>query len=227
SKGAGGLADLIRQQTGERIRFFLLRSHYRSTIMYGPDALAEAGASLEGFYRFFDRFAEITGRSFYDLPTVRTRDEGDFDPGKDELLCDIKVFRDKFLAAMDDDFNTGVAISLLFDSLRALNRHIDQHQLAAGADPKAPAVESLLRAATVIHDLAVVLGIFVKPTTRAGGDGGDADLLDQVVHLLIDLRKEARERKDYATGDAIRDRLSQLGVALLDKKDGTSWERTT
>ena len=49
SKGAGGLADLIRQQTGERIRFFLLRSHYRSTIMYGPDALAEAGASTGGF----------------------------------------------------------------------------------------------------------------------------------------------------------------------------------
>ena len=45
--------------------------------------------------------------------------------------------------------------------------------------------------------------------------------------LLIDLRKEARERKDYATGDAIRDRLTQLGVALLDKKEGTSWERSS
>ena len=51
-------------------------------------------------------------------------------------------------------------------------------------------------------------------------------MLDQVVHLLIDLRKEARERKDYATGDAIRDRLSDLGIALLDKKEGTSWERS-
>ena len=47
------------------------------------------------------------------------------------------------------------------------------------------------------------------------------------MHLLIDLRREARERKDYATGDAIRDRLTALGVSLLDKKEGTSWERTS
>ena len=78
-----------------------------------------------------------------------------------------------------------------------------------------------------MRDLANVLGIFVKPTTRAGGNGGDGDLLNDVVHLLIDLRKEARERKDYATGDAIRDRLTDLGVALLDKKEGTTWERSS
>ncbi|MDB4621468.1 cysteine--tRNA ligase, partial [Rubripirellula sp.] len=59
------------------------------------------------------------------------------------------------------------------------------------------------------------------------GDEADTDLLDDVVKLLINLRKEARERKDYATGDAIRDRLTELGVALLDKKEGTSWERSS
>ena len=229
SKGAGGLADLIRQQTGERIRFFLLRSHYRSTIIYGPDALAEAGTSLEGFYRFIDRFDEITAEpgAFYKLPTVRTRDEGDFDPGSDQLLVEIKTIREKFLAAMDDDFNTGGAIAMLFDALRAMNRHIDQHSISTAADTSQPAVVSLIRAATVMRDLANVLGIFVKPTTRAGGNGGDGDLLNDVVHLLIDLRKEARERKDYATGDAIRDRLTDLGVALLDKKEGTTWERSS
>ena len=227
SKGAGGLADLIRQQTGERIRFFLLRTHYRSTIVYGEEGLAEAGTSLEGFYRFFDRYSEITGNSFYDLPTNQRRDQGEFDPGNDELLGEIKSIREKFLAAMDDDFNTGSAISVLFDAIRSLNRHIDQNELATGADVQSPAVVSLVQAATVIRDLAAVLGLFLKPTTRAGGDGGDADLLDGVVNLLIDLRKEARERKDYATGDAIRDRLTQLGVALLDKKEGTSWERSS
>ena len=229
SKGAGGLADLIRQQTGERIRFFLLRSHYRSTIIYGPDALAEAGTSLEGFYRFIDRFDEITAEpgAFYKLPTVRTRDEGDFDPGSDQLLVEIKTIREKFLAAMDDDFNTGGAIAMLFDALRAMNRHIDQHSIGTAADTSQPAVVSLIRATTVMRDLANVLGIFVKPTTRAGGNGGDGDLLNDVVHLLIDLRKEARERKDYATGDAIRDRLTDLGVALLDKKEGTTWERSS
>ena len=227
SDGAGGLADLIRQQTGERLRFFLLRTHYRSTSVFGEVALSEAGSALESFYRFFERFEEVTGQSFYKLPTVRTRGEGDFDPGNDELLKEIKGIRTRFLEAMDDDFNTGAAISTLFDSLRAFNRHLDQHQLAIGADPESATVKSLIQGATVIHDLANVLGLFVKPTARAGGDGGDAELLDSVVNLLIDLRKEARERKDYATGDAIRDRLSEIGVALLDKKEGTSWERSS
>ncbi|TWU03665.1 cysteine--tRNA ligase [Neorhodopirellula pilleata] len=227
SKGAGGLADLIRSQTGERIRFFLLRTHYRSTIIYNEETLAEAGTSLEAFYRFFDRFAEISGQSFYQLETPRTRIAGSFDPGQDALLTEIHGIREKFLTAMDDDFNSGAAISVLFDSLRTLNRFIDSEKLAAGADVQSAPVQSLVAATIVIAELSRVLGLFAKPPVASGGDEASAELLDGVVRLLIDLRKEARERKDYATGDAIRDRLSALGIALLDKKEGTSWERSS
>lgn len=237
SKGAGGLADLIRHHTGERIRFFLLRTHYRSTIVYGEEGLQEAGTSLEAFYRFFDRFNEITsnvestlfpGQLFYELAVPHSRNEGDFDAGEDALLAEIRASREKFLAAMDDDFNTGSAISVLFDSLRVLNRHIDKHSLGPAANANDPAVVSLIKATTVVRELSNVLGLFLKPTPSAGGgDDSDAELLDGVVRLLIDLRKEARQRKDYATGDAIRDRLSELGVSLLDKKEGTSWERSS
>ncbi len=237
SKGAGGLADLIRHHTGERIRFFLLRTHYRSTIVYGEEGLQEAGTSLEAFYRFFDRFNEITsnvestlfpGQLFYELAVPQSRNEGDFDAGEDALLAEIRASREKFLAAMDDDFNTGSAISVLFDSLRVLNRHIDKHSLGPAANANDPAVVSLIKATTVVRELSNVLGLFLKPTPSAGGgDDSDAELLDGVVRLLIDLRKEARQRKDYATGDAIRDRLSELGVSLLDKKEGTSWERSS
>lgn len=237
SKGDGGLSGVIRRHTGERIRFFLLRTHYRSTIVYDEEGLQEAGTSLEAFYRFFDRFNEITskvetkdfpGQYYFELPCATQRDQGDFDPGEDPLLKDIHAAREKFLASMDDDFNTGAAISVLFDSLRALNRHIDQNSIGPAADVETPAVASLIKATAVIRELTSVLGLFVKPVQPAGGDDADeAALLDQVVHLLIDLRKEARERKDYATGDAIRDRLATLGVALLDKKEGTSWERSS
>jgi cysteinyl-tRNA synthetase len=237
SKGAGGLAKVIRRHTGERIRFFLLRTHYRSTIVYGEEGLLEAGTSLEAFYRFFDRFNEITsnvktevypGQLFYELKSAPTRDQGNFDPKGDALLTEVHAMREKFLSAMDDDFNTGAAISVLFDSLRLLNRHIDASGLGPAAAPQAPAVVSLIKATTVIRELAGLLGLFSKPVEQANsGDEAGAELLDQVIHLLINLRKEARERKDYAMGDAIRDRLSQLGVALLDKKEGTSWERSS
>jgi len=237
SKGAGGLADLIRTQTGERIRFFLLRSHYRSTIVYGEDVLQEAGASLSAFYRFFERFNEITnkvptetypGQLFYELDAPRTRQAGEFDPGDDGLLKEMHAAREKFMAAMDDDFNTGSAVGVLFDSIRLLNRFVDQNSLARGADPDSAPVRSLIKAATVVRELSATLGLFQKPTPRSsGGDEGDGALLDNVVQLLIELRKEARERKDYATGDAIRDRLAQAGIALLDKKEGTTWERAS
>ena len=227
SKGAGGLSDLIRRHTGERIRFFLLRTHYRSTIVYGEDGLQEAGTSLEAFYRFFDRFEEITGSAFYGLQPPRTRQDGNTDPGNDELLREIGSAREKFLAAMDDDFNSGAAISVLFDSLRALNRFIDEKQLSKDSDSENTDVQSLIRAVTVVRELTTVLGLFLKAPPQANGDDDDSELLDSVIHLLINLRREARERKDYATGDAIRDRLTELGVALLDKKDGTTWERSS
>ncbi|MFK8112591.1 MAG: cysteine--tRNA ligase [Rubripirellula sp.] len=241
SKGAGGLSKLIRRHTGERIRFFLLRTHYRSTIVYGEEGLLEAGTSLEAFYRFFDRFNEITsdvetkvddevlkGQLFFEMRPPQTREEGNFEPGEDALLVAIHAMRQKFLSAMDDDFNSGAAISVLFDSLRLLNRHIDENGLGPAADISHSAVISLVKAATVVRELSGVLGLFSKPVDAGGGgDEADGELLDQVVHLLIDLRKEARERKDYATGDAIRDRLTELGVSLLDKKEGTSWERSS
>ncbi|MEM1070209.1 MAG: cysteine--tRNA ligase, partial [Planctomycetota bacterium] len=138
SKGAGGLADLIRSQTGERIRFFLLRTHYRSTIVFNDEVLQEAGTALETFYRFIDRFNEITagvetndypGQLFFELPTPTTRFEGDFDPSGDALLTEIHSARQKFLTAMDDDFNSGSAISVLFDSIRLLNRFVDEQKL--------------------------------------------------------------------------------------------------
>lgn len=242
SKGDGGLSSLIRRHTGTRIRFFLLRTHYRSTILYSEEGLEEAGVALDGFYRFFDRFEEITGRSFYDdknvgtfgaervkaeginLRPAATRDEGDFDPGDNRLLSQVAELRDKFITAMDDDFNTGAAVGVLFDWLRLLNRFVDEHGLAAGANAGSSEVVSLVAATRSLKELTNVLGLFIKQPMTGGEDDASAELLDQTVRLLIDLRKEARERKDYDTGDAIRDRLTEIGIALLDKKEGTNWE---
>ena len=225
SKGAGGLSDLIRRHTGERIRFFLLRTQYRSTIVYSEEGLDEAGTALATFYRFFERFAEITGEAFYDLPAPRTRDAGSVVPGGDPMLTEAVALRDKFLAAMDDDFNTGLAISTLFDLLRTANRYIDQQGLAAGAAADSAPVQTLKTLGGVIRDLTAVLGLFRKPPLDSGDSQADAELTEALMRLLIDLRKEARAKKDFATGDMIRDRLGEAGIALLDKKDGTSWER--
>ena len=77
SAGAGGLAAMIEHFGGEQIRFFLLRTHYRSTVVFSDEALAESSTALETFYRFFERFERVAGQSFYDLPVARTREAGD------------------------------------------------------------------------------------------------------------------------------------------------------
>jgi cysteinyl-tRNA synthetase len=225
SKGAGGLAELIRRHTGERIRFFLLRTHYRSTIVFNDEGLQEAGTALEAFYRFFDRFERITGQSFYDVTAARRREEGASAEAQRGVPTEVLQGRAQFLAAMDDDFNTGAAISVLFDMLRTLNRHIDQNALEEGT-PDPQAAEGLVRAVEVLRELTALLGLFAKrpPAAADSSQDGTVALADQLIELLIELRKEARSSKNFAMADAIRDRLATLGVALLDKKEGTTWE---
>ena len=129
SKGAGGLADLIHEHGGQTLRFFLLRTHYRSTIVFGSQGLEETNTALEAFTRLFERYQRITGESFYALKPALRREDGELDAGADELLAEVARLRASYLAKMDDDFNTGAAISDLFELVRTLNKSADQQQL--------------------------------------------------------------------------------------------------
>ncbi len=219
SKGAGGLADLIANQGGERIRFFLLRTHYRSTVLFNEPAIEEAGTGLETFYRFFKRYERATGQSVFDLDVPKTRPAGEIDPGPSELLADVAVSRNKFLAAMDDDFNTGAATGELFELVRKLNKYCDDHELETPSKQSGK-LEPFVRGTATLRELASILGIFTKPTTSDGSDDG---LLGQAMQLLIDLRTEARANKNFATADAIRDGIQPLGIVLEDRAGSTEW----
>ncbi len=220
SKGAGGLAELIKRHGGERIRFFLLRTHYRSTIVFNDEGIEEAGTGLETFHRFFERFARVTGESFYDMPPITNRQAGDFDPHNDPLLKNVHARRAGFLAKMDDDFNSGAAVSELFELVRLLNRFIDQAELEGAATPDPAAVQALQRGVQTLRELSALFGLFGSAPEQAGGD--DA-LVGKLMELLIALRAEARANKDFATSDRIRDGLRELGITIEDRKDGTGW----
>ncbi len=158
SAGAGGLAAMIERFGGEQIRFFLLRTHYRSTVVFSDEALTESSAALETFYRFFERYERVTGQRFYDLPVARTRPQGAFDPGADPLLQDVQRYRDGFLEKMDDDFNSGAAIGDLFELVRLLNKFVDQHQLEDAAQPDPALVTALQTGARALRELSALLG---------------------------------------------------------------------
>ncbi|MGI9427979.1 MAG: cysteine--tRNA ligase [Bythopirellula sp.] len=220
SKGAGGLADLIANQGGERIRFFLLRTHYRSTVLFNEPAIEEAGTGLETFYRLFKRYERIVGKSIYQSDFPTTREAGNRDPGSSELLQEVAQCRQKFLASMDDDFNTGGAIGELFELSRKLNKYCEDHELESPSRQSAK-IEPFAEGMQVLRELSSILGIFSKPPAQAGG--ADDEMLAQAMQLVIDLRAEARANKNFATADAIRDGIGPLGLTLEDRAGGTEW----
>ena len=222
SAGAGGLADVIAAQGGERIRFFLLKTHYRSTVLYGEDGLAEAATALETFYRYFERFQKITKQRFFNLPASAKRADAPAAKSSEAVVKAAAQFRASFLEKMDDDFNTGGAVADLFDLVRALNKYADEQKLDEAADVKAANVRALVEATGVLRELSNILGIFRTTPAKRGGAG--EGVVPKLMELLIELRAAARTNKDFATGDKIRNSLTAAGITLEDRKGGpTEW----
>jgi cysteinyl-tRNA synthetase len=228
SKGAGGLADLIKRQGGERIRFFLLRTHYRSTVLFNEPAIEEAGIGLDAFHRLFKRYTRITGKEFYALQPATTREQGDKQAkdaaaSGDPALAAAVACRQKFITAMDDDFNTGGAIGELFELAKIINKFCDDADLEGKGKSDAAAVAKFTTLLTTLRELTNVLGIFVTPPIEAPGAGDD--LLAKVMPLVIELRATARKNKNFAVADKIRDALGPIGVTLEDRAGGTEWSQ--
>jgi cysteinyl-tRNA synthetase len=220
SKSAGNeivVSKMLERHAPETLRFLLLGTHYRSPIEYSEDRLGEVKRSLEGFYRLFERFQRVTGGSFFDLhaPTARAPFQAAGD-----LLTEVGKLREMFLERMDDDFNTGGAVGVLFELLTALNRFADARKLEQGKED-AQTVEQFRRGAEVLKELSSTLGLFqAAPESKtAAGD----ELVTGLMQLLLDLRAEARKSKNFATADQIRKRLGELGVTLEDRAGGTGW----
>ncbi len=164
------------------VRLFVLSSSYRSPLTYSEEAMA---AGKSGAERLRNALAvEDTGTG-----------EG----------LDASSYRERFIAAMEDDFNTAQAVALLFNLAREINRTHD----AGGA---------ISEAQGVMRELSGVLGL------RLEAAEDNAMAAAPFIDLMVDLRKELREAKQYALADRIRNGLSDLGIVLEDGAGGTSWK---
>jgi cysteinyl-tRNA synthetase len=222
SKGSAPFRELLGQFSGETIRFFVLSTQYRRPIDYSEERIREVETGMDTFYRFFKRFDRVAGESYYALPIPATRKQGDFDPAGRPLLENVAELRNRFLEAMDDDFNTGGGIGALFDLVRALNKFCDDEKLEEPGKQTPEKVNVLRRGATTLRELAATMGLFRAPPQEKAPAGGD-DLAGKLMTLLIDLRAEARKKKDFATADRIRNTLGEIGVTLEDRPGGTEW----
>jgi cysteinyl-tRNA synthetase len=208
------MSDLLEAHDPDTLRALFLASHYRRPIDYGPTRLVELRRGLQTFHKAFERFEQLTGTRFDRLAAPERR--GEFDPGDSVLLREVAGHRERFLAAMDDDFNTGGALGALFEVAHALNR---------AANPLKPGdragIEEYTRGMVVLKELTQVLGLFrvIRDEPAPDRDGLTPTLLD----LLVDLRARVRKEKNFRLADEIRDRLAALGVVLEDRPEGTGW----
>ena len=231
SKGSSAFSEMLKQFDPETIRFFLLSSHYRRPIDYSVERLQEVQTALDTFYRFFKRYARIAGEVFYSLEPPTRRVDGNYEPKNHELVMAIAEQRNRFLEAMDDDFNTGGAIGVLFDLLRLLNKFADDNKLesegVASGEWRVTSGETkqtifvLKHGTNVLRELASTLGLFLEPPKEE--NSGNSELVGKLMTLLIELRAAARKSKDFATADKIRKDLAGMGITLEDRPSGTEW----
>ena len=218
SKGSSAFSEMLKQFDPETIRFFLLSSHYRRPIDFSNERIEEVAKGLETFYRFFKRFEKIAATNFYSLSVATNRKDGDATASQTPLCKQVADYRTKYLESMDDDFNTGGAIGVLFDLLRLLNKYIDDNKLEAAKGEVGP----LVHGATMLREIALTLGLFQKPPQEKESAGSN-ELVAKLMNLLIELRTNAKKAKDFATADQIRNGLKDCGVTLEDRPGGTEW----
>jgi cysteinyl-tRNA synthetase len=188
--------DILKEYDGETIRFFLLSGHYRGPINFSRELMEQAKNGLARI-----RNAEIS------LGFLVEKGEPGFTEGERTALSEAEKFRDKFCAAMDDDLNTADAISAIFELISAINTQIRESATRGYAEA----------ALGLLTELANVLGLL---ETGAGGATSDKDDEDGLLNELIEERRVARENKDWAKADEIRDKLAAMGIMLKDTPQG-------
>ena len=174
------------------VRFFILQAHYRSTVDFSNEALQ---ASEKGFQRLMNGVQVLDKIKAGDASTI-----------------DVKAFEDKCYMAMNDDLNSPILISHLFDMVRQINSVADGKEQINQAD-----IDKLKNLFQVfVFD---VLGLRSEEKQESGNEK-----TAELIELLLKLRIEAKANKDWATCDKIRDSLKELGILVKDTKDGCEWE---
>ena len=203
--------DLIDQHGADVLRYLLLSSHYRRPIEFTDEALANAKKSVAVFERLFDRAERLSGQ-----PVTAAAEPAIADAG---LAEGVGGLRAKFLEMMDDDFNTAGATAALHEMAGVANGFVERQDLERTKD--AGGVAAVVAAAATLKHLAGLLGLFRVAAAKPADDG----LSEQLMRLLIRLRAEARKSKNFAVADGIRTGLTEIGVVLEDRADGTGWRK--
>ena len=199
------LRDALDNYPTEVIRHFLISAHYRHPLDYNPESLKKS----EGALRRLNNCLDALKKYDVDVELSETTDA--------PLEHAVQEMKSKFTQAMDTDFNTAQALGAIFTLVGEVNKSLST--LTEAATP------ALAHAYQALTETCQVLGIY---NTEEQHDGGDnVQQRDQFINLLLEIRQDARDRKDWETSDKIRDRLKALNVEIQDTPQGATWKFLT
>jgi len=185
------IEDFLSRHSADALRLTILNSGYRGPLTFTEEVIGQSERGLERLHSALRP----------ELPGAKGA------PSLAPLEQQVKSAQEKFVEAMDDDFNSAGALAVLFDLVRETNQ--------ARADGATNA--ELKPAQDMLRELTGVLGLTMKE--NIGGDQTAKPFID----LLVELRLELRKQKQYVLGDMVRQQLAKLGVILEDSKEGTTW----
>lgn len=212
------IREVLEDYEPEVLRLFVFSTHYRNPLDYSTDAMNDAKAGLDRLYTCLaeiERLASVEGK---DVPAVSTEKE----------TKKLESLANRFTKAMDNDFNTAQGLGHLFDAVKSLNR------IRQALPGKASNTDlALLRKSTeTLKELGSIMGLLDQNPISYIQQRQEAIIKElgidrDAVEKLIEERKTAREQKDWAKADAVRDRLQALHIEIKDDPSGTSWNVKT
>ncbi len=197
------IREVLEKYDGETLRFFLLSTHYRSQIDYSDKHLQEAKQALQRIRGAINKLKTLIKQS---------REESK-EPSEEEreLIEQVRKSKQKFMDAMDDDFNTREAMPAIFELTRMVN------SLDASSRISRSTLEEALQ---TYNEFGQILGLFQEEERRET----DEETVGKLVDILIELRNRFRKEKDWETADYIRERMREAGILLEDSREGTTWK---
>jgi len=208
------IRDILELYPPEVLRLFIFSTQYRNPLDFSETAMQDAEAALD---RMYDCLARIAGQNDgVDCPSVIS------DKDREKIAS----LKQRFEYAMDNDFNTAQGLGLLFDAIKALNKGVQalQSKKAASQD-----IDLLRDGGKTVRELAEILGLlqqepqeYIRKKKQHHLEGIDITVED--IEKMINDRTQAREDKDWATSDTLRDRLLQYGIELQDGAGKTTWD---
>lgn len=228
-KGFFTVEEVLSKYPGEVIRLLLLQTHYRNPLEFNEPRVLEA-------QEFFGKLA----KAYWQLDTLaRKIHAGEFVKDTGEKNFAITVSRAgglvevaerllaNFYAAMEDDFNTALAITYMFELAQEVGGYYSEFD-AGTISPVTIDGEIILRVKDIYLEMAEIIGIFEQPVTVEKSEENSADeseLVNSLMKIILSLRQEARAAKNWATSDKIRDELKAAGIIVEDTPQGAIWHR--